>query len=239
VRCGDHGLDHVLASGRHLTTAIAATLPPMPSLDWSTLLGAVSLVLALTIFLRDRINAERAQVDRVGPSATVLDYTGHLLDAPGVSARATAQVTVRNASDLPVHVAQVAYVLRTNWAVPQADGASILTPGADVQWFIVPPFDVAPQHVWTSAPTEQDLSHLAPEGATQLSLGDGVTCEIAWLLIRDNAGRRWEVRPGIARRAKRIRWYSRPKEFQPLLWFSPPMRRFLVTRSKVRLTSDQ
>jgi hypothetical protein len=44
---------------------------------------------------------------------------------------------------------------------------------------------------------------------------------------------------GIARRAKRIRWYSRPREFQSLLGFSPLMRRFLVTRSKVRLTSDQ
>jgi hypothetical protein len=77
-----------------------------------------------------------------------------------------------------------------------------------------------------------DMRELSPGG-------EGVRCEIAWLLIRDNAGRRWEVRPGIARRAKRIRWYHRPKEFQPLLWFSPLMRRFLVIRSKVRLTSDQ
>jgi hypothetical protein len=111
--------------------------------------------------------------------------------------------------------------------------------GTDPLWSVFPTFDVAPQAEWSSGPKEQDLSHQAPEGATQLWLGgDGVTCEIAWLLIRDNAGRRWEVRPGIARRAKRIRWYSRPKEFQPPLWFSALMRRFLVTRSKVRL-SDQ
>jgi len=202
--------------------------------------------LALSIFMRDRTNAERAQVDRIGPSVKVsYPWPDLLVDISEPAAKATAEFTVRNASDLPVHVAQLAYVLRTKWAMPDTDVESgalkawTPTPGTDVAWAIFDPFDVAPQDVWTSGPKEQDLSHLAPEGATQLSLVYGVTCDIAWLLIRDNAGRRWEVRPGIARRAKRIRWYRRPKEFQPLLWFSPLMRRFLVTRSKVRLTSDQ
>jgi hypothetical protein len=227
--------------------------PEWSDIDWGTapawvagVLGGLSLVLALTIFLRDHINAERAQVDRVGPSTRVLTYTGHLLDAPGTSARATAQVTVRDGSDLPVHVAMLAYVLRTRWALPDTDnsyppGSWTVTPGTDVHWLLVGPFDVAPQDVWPGpAPTEHDLSHLAPERATQLSPGgEGVRCEIAWMLIRDNAGRRWEVRPGIARRAKRIRWYSRPKEYQPPMWYSWLTRRFIVKRSKVRLTSDQ
>jgi hypothetical protein len=112
--------------------------------------------------------------------------------------------------------------------------------GTDLLWSVFPTFEVAPQAEWSSGPNEQDLSHQAPEGAAQLWLGgDGITCEIAWLLIRDNAGRRWEVRPGIARRAKADQMVQPPKEFQPPLWFSPLMRRFLVTRSNVRLTSDQ
>jgi hypothetical protein len=104
--------------------------PEWSDIDWGTapawvagVLGGLSLVLALTIFLRDHINAERAQVDRVGPSTRVLTYTGHLLDAPGTSARATAQVTVRDGSDLPVHVAMLAYVLRTRWALPDTDNS--------------------------------------------------------------------------------------------------------------------
>jgi hypothetical protein len=233
----------------------------MPSLgwessdvDWGTVptwiagvAGGISLVLALSIFLRDHINAERAQVDRIGPSRKV-SYPWRALDVPELAAQATAEFTVRNASDLPVHVAQLAFVLRTKWAVLDTDQPAVKSgaldvwtpvPGTDAFWSIFAPFDVAPQEVWTSGPKEQDLSHLAPEGATQLWLGgDGVKCDIAWMLIRDNAGRRWEVRPGIARRAKRIRWYSRAKEFQPPLWFSPLGRRFAVLRSRVRLTSD-
>lgn len=208
--------------------------------------GGLSLVLALSIFMRDRINAERAQVDRIGASVKVsYPLPDLLVDTSEPAAKATAELTVRNASDLPAHAAKLAYVLRTKWAMPDTDVKSgavkawTPTPGTDVAWAIFDPFDVAPQDVWSSGPQERDLSHLAPEGARQPWLGDGVTGAIAWMMIRDNAGRRWEVRPGIARRAKRIRWYSRPKEFQPPLWFSPLMRRFLITRFKVRLTSDQ
>jgi hypothetical protein len=226
----------------------------MPSLEWSDIdwgtvptwiagvFGGLSLVVALSIFLRDRINAERAQVDRVGALAKFGAYGGEP-DGPPEAVTATAEITVQNASDLPVHVAQMAFVLRTTWAMAEADESGAVSawtpvPGTDPFWDTFPPFDLAPQEVWTSEP-EVNLSHLAPEGVAQLGLDDGgVTCEIAWLLIRDNAGRRWEVRPGITRRAKRIRWYSRPKEFQPLSWFSPLMRPFLVKRSKVRLTSD-
>ena len=121
----------------HRTTAIAVTLPPMLSLEWSDIdwgtapawvagvFGGLSLVLALSIFSRDRTNAERAQVDRIGPSGKVLKYTWRELDAPELAAQATAEFTVRNASDLPVHVAQFAFVWRTMWAMLDTDQPAV------------------------------------------------------------------------------------------------------------------
>ncbi len=134
----------------------------MPSLEWSDIdwgsaptwvagvLGGLSLVLALSIFLRDRTNAERAHVDRVGPSVKVsYPWPDLLVDTSEPAATATAELTVRNASDLPVHVAKLAYVLRTKWAMPDTDVKSgalkawTPTPGTDVAWAIFDPIDVA------------------------------------------------------------------------------------------------
>ena len=78
----------------------------MPSLEWSDIdwgsaptwvagvLGGLSLVLALSIFLRDRTNAERAHVDRVGPSVKVsYPWPDLLVDTSEPAATATAELT--------------------------------------------------------------------------------------------------------------------------------------------------
>jgi hypothetical protein len=78
------------------------------------------------------------------------------------------------------------------------------------------------------------VAHTRPDGAAGLDTWRSIWCEVSWLLVVDNAGRRWELRPAKGRRAKRIRWYHRPREYQPLDWFSPPVRRLVMMRSKVR-----
>jgi hypothetical protein len=74
-------------------------------LDWGNVpawLGAGSLILADVVFMCDRTNSDRVQVDLVGAWATV----AYERSAPDVSPRVeTGLVTghMRNASELPVH----------------------------------------------------------------------------------------------------------------------------------------
>jgi hypothetical protein len=97
----------------------------MPHVDWGNVpawLGAGSLLLAFTIFIRDRWNSDRSQVDRVGVWFTET-YERRM---PGVGEdqgrveEADIQVHVRNASDLPADVVQLAYEIQTSWMVPNA-----------------------------------------------------------------------------------------------------------------------
>jgi len=217
-------------------------------IDWGDApgwFGGLSLVLALTIFMRDRSNAMRAQLDRVALSPVTVDQRVSSVVGTGV---ATAKFTVRNGSDRPIHVAQLALVLRSTWVMwvkhdtrtGSVSEESTPLPGTKAHWICFDAFDIAAQDTWSqSRELVLELGEQAPEGAYALRSRDGVECDIAWLLVSDDGGRRWEVHPGIAPNAKRIRWYSRPKEGQPLSWFSRLMRRFIVPHTKVRLTTDQ
>jgi hypothetical protein len=72
----------------------------------------------------------------------------------------------------------------------------------------VPPGDTL------TMPFPVNVAHLAPEGAVQLFPIRGVTATASWLLVIDNVGRRWVVRPREGR-AKRWRWYRRREEHWP------------------------
>ncbi len=91
----------------------------LDDLDWGNVpawLGAGSLILAYLVIMRDRTSSERAQVDLVGAWTTV-EYER---SAPDVSPRVeSGMVTghVRNASELPVRVAQIAYKVESRWMV--------------------------------------------------------------------------------------------------------------------------
>src|SRR6266566_2095689 len=91
-------------------------------------LTAFSLTLAFGIFIRDRRNSDRAQVDHVGVWFTET-YERRM---PGVGEdqgrveEADIQVHVRNASDLPANVVQLAYEIRTSWMVPDAPPGSLV-----------------------------------------------------------------------------------------------------------------
>ena len=68
---------------------------------------------------------------------------------------------------------------------------------------------VPPQDTWRQDVnyTPASIANLAPEAAEMLAVIEGVRCVAKWMLLIDNAGRRWEVRPSKGSRAKRAKWY--------------------------------
>jgi hypothetical protein len=207
----------------------------MPSLDWDwkdvdlgslpAWLGAFSLLLAYRIFRNDRTNAERAQVDLIGAWA---EPASSWADARRYEVRT--QPYIRNASELPVEAKMLAYEIHTTWLVGDAH---IEAAGSPVVKQFLYDISIPPQRTWDNAgtPAPANVAHTAPEGGLGLSPVRPIWCEVSWLLVIDNAGRKWELRPAKGRRAKRIRWYHRPREYQPSDWFSPLMRRFMVKQS--------
>jgi hypothetical protein len=133
---------------------------------------------------------------------------------------ATIQVHVRNASDLPVQVIQLAFEVRTRWTVPiEPQGpvpAHVATPGDGCVQLFLDDFRVPPGET-LDMPSPVNVAHLAPEGAVQLWPIQGVTATASWLLVIDNVGRRWIVRPRQGR-AKRWRWYRKRQEYWPRRW---------------------
>jgi hypothetical protein len=178
----------------------------MPHVDLGTVpawLGAGSLLLAFVIFFRDRGNGDRAQVDRVGvwfTEAYERRFPGLAKDEARVE-EATVEVHVRNASDLPVEVVQLAYEVRTSWMVrvqPELPvPVHVVTAGSGCVSQFLNNFRVPPGETLTmSSPV--NFAHLAPEGAVQLAAFGGVTDAANWLLVIDNVGRRWVDAIGTA-----------------------------------------
>jgi hypothetical protein len=66
-------------------------------------------------------------------------------------------------------------------------------------------------------PSPVNVAHMSPEAAVQLAPFHGVNAAASWILVTDNVGRRWIVRPREGR-AKRRRWYLRRKEHWPQRW---------------------
>jgi hypothetical protein len=195
--------------------------------DWGNVpawLGAGSLLLAFTIFIRDRQNSDRLQVDRLGVWFTET-YERRM---PGVGEdqgrveEADVQVRVRNASDLPADVVQLAYEIRTSWMVPIAPPESPVpayreTAGEGRVLQFLNDFHVPPGET-LDLPSRVNVAHLAPEGAVQLSSIQGVTATASWLLVVDNVGRRWVIRPRTGRAKRWWRYCHRREEYWPQGW---------------------
>jgi hypothetical protein len=141
---------------------------------------------------------------------------------------------VRNGSQLPIQVAQLAYEVRSRWLVRDLTQWLADRPGAP-EWAVGPwgiglgtdpvrtymeGIRVPPQDTWHQE-NGVNVAHQAPDHADQLDMIDGLNYEIRWVLLVDNAGRRWEMRPGTGRRTKRVRWYSRRRREYPLAWRRP------------------
>jgi hypothetical protein len=195
--------------------------------DVPSWLGAVSIVLAFVIFGLERRNRSRAQVDALGVWTRV-SYTPKMPDSEDAVGEVSATVFARNAADVPVKVVQLACALRPVWMVPDPDAQTGGPPGRIWVWRPEPgldppvrsflgPFTVAPGDQFENL-SSFNVDHTRPEGAIQLSITDGASCDVMWVLVIDNAGRRWEIRPGTSGRARRIRRWSRRREYQPVDW---------------------
>lgn len=127
---------------------------------------------------------------------------------------------MRNASDLPVDVVKLACEVRTSWMVPvepeQLVPAHVITAGTGSVRVFFDDFRVPPGET-LQMPYPVNFAHLAPDGAVQLSPIRGVTTIASWLLVIDNVGRRWVIRPRKGR-AMRWRWYRKSEEYSPRRW---------------------
>jgi hypothetical protein len=184
-------------------------------------LAVGSLILAYVVFRRDRRNVERSQVALVSAWGEG-DYEIKLPGEADVK-QATIFMHVRNASELPVIVKQLAYEVRTRWLVEDREQQSMLRvykPVDAPEPVRAFPHDLqlGPAETKDLSPFEVNVEHLAPDGSRQLDIVGGVTVKVAWLLIR-TGGRRWVVKPDVrGGRAKRARWWWRPEEFMPSKW---------------------
>lgn len=201
-------------------------LPDLSPAWWGTVpewLAAGSLIIAFAVFRRDRVNAERRQVDLLGAWATAT-YERREPSAERVEAcRVVGHI--RNASELPIRIKQIAYRVETSWWVPDhpQTGSSIdvwvAQPGAGPYRSFQNDLEPLPPGETRKLPFDVNVAHLAPPDAVQLGLADGVTPFVDWLLVIDNAGRKWEVRPETGRRAKQVtRRWRRSDEHMPQEW---------------------
>jgi hypothetical protein len=200
--------------------------------QWGTVpawFGGASLLLAVFLFMRDRRRDDRALIDKVAIWPTVTyDQTFTALQGAGKRNDGTQiKLAAKNASDLPVEVHAVVVEVTSRWMVPTrpAGDAWSTEPGTKPpQLLVIERVLLAPSDDKIISDYGMSLAHQAPEGAVQLDPFRGVTARVRWFLVVDNAGRRWEVRPGQGRRACRIRWYSRRREFYPVDWQHPIIR---------------
>jgi hypothetical protein len=178
-------------------------------------------------FLRDRSNADRAQIDLVGAWATASYERRSPWDIPRVVEGHIAG-QIRNASQLPVRVVQVAWRIESFWNVedteqsqyPEGPGVWIWTvvAGTDPLVMVNNEIRVPPQDT-IQLPFDVHIGHMAPERATQPDLVNGIVASVSWLLVVDNAGRRWDVRPDKGKRARRVRRFGwKPEPPMPRQW---------------------
>jgi len=110
--------------------------------------AAGSLLLAFQLFLRDRRNADRAQVDLIGAWGTTA-YQPRLPNDPSRVVEATVQPYVRNASELPIEVKRLAYEVHTTWLIPDCELAWAPVAGVSPQRCFIDDLRIPPQETWT------------------------------------------------------------------------------------------
>jgi len=207
--------------------------------QWGTVpawFGGASLLLAFFLFLRDRRRDDRVLIDKVAiwSTATYDQTLTSLTDAAKRNDGTQIKLTAKNASDLPVEVHAAVFEVTSEWRVlasPAGDGWSSEPGTKRKQLSLLEPVLLAPGDHKIVSGYAMNLADQAPERAVQLAR---VTARVRWFLAIDNAGRRWEVRPGQGRRARRIRWYSHRREFYPVDWQHPIIRPLKVQLYKGR-----
>ncbi|MET9246760.1 hypothetical protein [Nonomuraea sp. NPDC003709] len=184
--------------------------------DWGSVpawLGAGSLLLAFRIFLRDRANADRGQVDKVGAWCELTHSPP--TDDQQHDSTVKIKLFLRNGNELPVQVVRTAVMVRTpclGSASPNLGYDRVRT----VRWGLV---SVAPLVTWESEAVSIPISE--EERSALRERPDESACWIRWTLVIDNAGRVWETRHIKGKQARRLRWWSRQRQEYPLAWLYP------------------
>ncbi|MFC4958499.1 hypothetical protein ACFPFX_19630 [Streptomyces mauvecolor] len=167
----------------------------LSGLDWGTVpawLGAGSLLIAFRVFQKDRSNAERAQIDKLGIWDELVPY---LADTGDRHLLAQVHVKVKNGSDLPL---EVVYVKR-----------SIIVKHPDAQ-IGAPTIERLPnggiRRGSRLIPPDEDWH--SSSDAIYVPTGDRideweVTCVIQSVTAIDNAGRVWVLKPSSGYRARK------------------------------------
>ena len=215
--------------------------------DWGNVpawIGAVSLLLAFRIFLRDRSKADRAQVDAVGVWWEIDGKPSF----PGGQRVDDIQIRtmVRNASDLPIEAMQIAWTVKTKWAVPDLTqalfpktdpyypGVYEVRDGLNDSMRFLGPAKIPPQKTLEGQWQTINLTHTAPgKEAWLVPTSEGLECVIVYGLFTDNAGRRWETRHQKGEQARRVRWYSRSGPYYPVSWQNRIGRKSRVIKAKL------
>ena len=126
--------------------------------EWVGGLGtALALLLGLGILARDHADAERGRVDLVGawaePSWDIRGATEPRVEQVKI------KVCVRNASELPVEVAQLGYSVYTTWVVPEGEGIWNVVPGTVPVRCFPEDFIVRPGHIYEVTTYEPNVAH--------------------------------------------------------------------------------
>lgn len=231
-------------------------------LDWGNVpswLAAGSLLLAFRIFLRDRSNNVRSQVDKLG---VWLDISTD----SNLKSQASVTWHFHNSSDSPVRIVQWAARIDTIWQVkpsdePPDDDDGIEVPGAGIgtdsdenefwrlstgkrfkeMWEELEPALVIPPNTSSEYIMYVTLTDMRPKRAIELywwpvAIGRpvvhrGLSAKTLWCLVIDNAGRRWEISPGGTGLAKYVGMLSKRRGEYPVSW----QRRFGRVPAKVIL----
>jgi hypothetical protein len=185
-------------------------------------LAGITLFLLVWIFNRDRRAADRAQVDKL---AVWIEWDSDLGRSPGEPFYVNVRVHLRNASKLPIEIVHVGVDVRSRWAAPdilQADkrvGVFKPVEGTEKSTFIFGAIRLAPDQTYERLPYRLDISHHAPARSGMLWADRGIVCEFRSILVIDNAGRRWRLRPGRSGSAERVpRGRKRKDEYEPRDW---------------------
>ncbi|MEV6176401.1 hypothetical protein [Streptomyces sp. NPDC052015] len=198
------------------------------SADWGTVpawLGAGSLLLAFRVFLQDRRNAEREQVDSVGAWASLESTQAE--DGQCGTQSAVMRLNVRNGSDLPVDIVDVKYGVAGR--LVNSAGKEFDLSNDGYQLGISPQENptgekfrpvlrrIPPEETWAS-PHGFDITFKYPNTEDHEKLHWDIHFIVLELIVIDNAGRVWRVRPSSGFRAREIRWYNRKRLMSSMWW---------------------
>ena len=202
----------------------------LPDLDpawWGSVpawLGAGSLILAYTVFRRDRVNAERRQVDP--PALGQPRSTSDAFLEPHEWRSAKSSGTFAMQASCPFALGRLRTGLRPpGWWRTKSSRCPKVVHGCPNR---ARGRIARSRKTWTRCPPERRTTSRSPSTwhiwphrsrSSWRTRADGVTPRVDWLLVVDNAGRKWEVRPETGRSAKRVHQHWRPSDaYMPRQW---------------------